>query len=341
VRLAPAAAKRIDASRRALEKVVAKGTLAVRDQDGFGELANVAILDADVRALQLNLLRSHAIGQGPPLRRDEVRGPRSFSGRTRCLWAPRPSDPRDAPLSLANGRSPVTPPVQQIQERASRGSDGRRSSPWQACSPEKDRGPHLVPPERWPWPIAWLLNRFELQGADVRVGDRDVRKLPEPRLDPYASVPSRRPSRGPDGSRRSASRGRGESHGFPLAGHGDHVVEVEDRPSIERMETGAASRFRDIASRGVKGVKRPPAFGCSPCKSCSSGRRDPGRPRNGMWSAVAVKRGPEIVLFDCGEGTQRQFMQSRLSFMQVSRVFLSHFTGTISSACPGWCRACP
>jgi len=41
-------------------------------------------------------------------------------------------------------------------------------------------------------------------------------------------------------------------------------------------------------------------------------------------SAVAVKRGPEIVLFDCGEGTQRQFMQSRLSFMQVSRVFLSH-----------------
>src|SRR5437667_6176004 len=73
VRLAPAAAKRVDASRRALEKVVAKGSLAYGIKTGFGELANVPISDADVRALQLNLLRSHAIGLGPPLRRDEVR----------------------------------------------------------------------------------------------------------------------------------------------------------------------------------------------------------------------------------------------------------------------------
>ena len=73
VRLAPAAAKRVDASRRALEKVVAKGAPAYGIKTGFGELANVAISDADVRALQINLLRSHAVGQGPPLRRDEVR----------------------------------------------------------------------------------------------------------------------------------------------------------------------------------------------------------------------------------------------------------------------------
>src|SRR5207245_3094926 len=33
----------------------------------------VEIADAAVRTLQLNLLRSHAIGQGPLLRRDEVR----------------------------------------------------------------------------------------------------------------------------------------------------------------------------------------------------------------------------------------------------------------------------
>jgi len=73
VRLAPAAAKHVDASRRALEKVVAKGALAYGIKTGFGELANVAISDADVRALQINLLRSHAVGQGPPLRQDEVR----------------------------------------------------------------------------------------------------------------------------------------------------------------------------------------------------------------------------------------------------------------------------
>jgi histidine ammonia-lyase len=73
VRLAPDATKRVDASRRALDKVVARGGLAYGIKTGFGELANVAIPDADVRALQLNLLRSHAIGQGPPLRREEVR----------------------------------------------------------------------------------------------------------------------------------------------------------------------------------------------------------------------------------------------------------------------------
>ena len=52
-------------------------------------------------------------------------------------------------------------------------------------------------------------------------------------------------------------------------------------------------------------------------------------------SAVAVKRGPEIVLFDCGEGTQRQFMQSAFSYMQVSRVFISHFHGDHFLGLPG------
>jgi ribonuclease Z len=52
-------------------------------------------------------------------------------------------------------------------------------------------------------------------------------------------------------------------------------------------------------------------------------------------SAVAVKRGPEIVLFDCGEGTQRQFMQSPMSYMQVARVFISHFHGDHFLGLPG------
>jgi len=73
VRLAPEAARRVDASRKALDRIVASGAVAYGIKTGFGELANVTIPDADVRALQLNLVRSHAVGQGEPLRTDEVR----------------------------------------------------------------------------------------------------------------------------------------------------------------------------------------------------------------------------------------------------------------------------
>ena len=52
-------------------------------------------------------------------------------------------------------------------------------------------------------------------------------------------------------------------------------------------------------------------------------------------SAVALKRGPEVILFDCGEGTQRQFMLSPMSFMQVGRIFVTHFHGDHFLGIPG------
>jgi ribonuclease Z len=51
--------------------------------------------------------------------------------------------------------------------------------------------------------------------------------------------------------------------------------------------------------------------------------------------AIAIKRGGEIILMDCGEGTQRQFMLSKLSFMQVSKVLISHFHGDHFLGLPG------
>ncbi|MFQ5837903.1 MAG: ribonuclease Z [Thermoplasmata archaeon] len=51
--------------------------------------------------------------------------------------------------------------------------------------------------------------------------------------------------------------------------------------------------------------------------------------------AIAIKRGGEIILMDCGEGTQRQFMLSKLSFMQVSKILLTHFHGDHFLGLPG------
>jgi ribonuclease Z len=43
--------------------------------------------------------------------------------------------------------------------------------------------------------------------------------------------------------------------------------------------------------------------------------------------AVAIRHGSEMLLFDCGEGTQRQFMRSAFSFMKLDRIFISHLHG--------------
>lgn len=52
-------------------------------------------------------------------------------------------------------------------------------------------------------------------------------------------------------------------------------------------------------------------------------------------SAIALDLDSEIVLLDCGEGTQRQFFQSSQSFMKVRRVFLTHFHGDHFLGLPG------
>ncbi len=65
--VAPAARKRVEKARRALESLMATGATIYGVNTGFGKLSNQRIEPDEVLALQENLLRSHAVGMGPLL----------------------------------------------------------------------------------------------------------------------------------------------------------------------------------------------------------------------------------------------------------------------------------
>jgi histidine ammonia-lyase len=65
---------RIAAGRAVVERALANGSAVYGVTTGFGRLANVRIAPEDAAQLQVNLVRSHAVGAGPPLPREVVRG---------------------------------------------------------------------------------------------------------------------------------------------------------------------------------------------------------------------------------------------------------------------------
>jgi histidine ammonia-lyase len=66
--------ERLTAARGVIEAALADGRAVYGVTTGFGHLASVQIAPADAAQLQLNLVRSHAVGSGPPLGADVVRG---------------------------------------------------------------------------------------------------------------------------------------------------------------------------------------------------------------------------------------------------------------------------
>ncbi len=73
VALTQDAVKSMKASRAVVDRVVASGAAAYGINTGFGKLASVRISSEQVRQLQVNLVRSHASGVGPPLTEPETR----------------------------------------------------------------------------------------------------------------------------------------------------------------------------------------------------------------------------------------------------------------------------
>ncbi|UCE80350.1 MAG: ribonuclease Z [Methanobacteriota archaeon] len=59
----------------------------------------------------------------------------------------------------------------------------------------------------------------------------------------------------------------------------------------------------------------------------------PSKERN--VTSIAVQVGPDVVMFDCGEGTQRQLMYSPVSFMRIRSIFLTHLHADHFLGLPG------
>jgi histidine ammonia-lyase len=73
VSLSAAARARVEAARALVERIVAEERVVYGVNTGFGKLSDYTIPPDELRALQLNLVRSHACGVGVPLAREEAR----------------------------------------------------------------------------------------------------------------------------------------------------------------------------------------------------------------------------------------------------------------------------
>ena len=111
VRLAASARGRMEASRGAVERIVAESRVVYSVNTGFGKLSDVTVPADELRELQLNLVRSHACGVGPPLSEEETRAmmllranvlAKGFSGA-------RPAVAETLLAMLGRGVSPVIP----------------------------------------------------------------------------------------------------------------------------------------------------------------------------------------------------------------------------------------
>ncbi len=74
VKLAKSTIQGIRSSREVIERALKEGRVVYGVNTGFGDLAEESIDNNDILQLQVNLIRSHSAGVGPPFSREIVRG---------------------------------------------------------------------------------------------------------------------------------------------------------------------------------------------------------------------------------------------------------------------------
>ena len=105
--------------------------------------------------------------------------------------------------------------------------------------------------------------------------------------------------------------------------HGTLVVRgARARPSVAAEPRTVAGRSRRRIERHGPRRRLPRHVRLAP-----TAQRAP--------SALLVRRGGERLLFDCGEGTQRQLMRSAVGLIELEEIFLTHFHADHYLGLPG------
>ncbi|HEV2863369.1 MAG TPA: histidine ammonia-lyase [Pyrinomonadaceae bacterium] len=120
VRLGAAARARMEASRAAVERIISESRVVYGVNTGFGKLSDVTVPPDELRALQVNLVRSHACGVGPALSEEETRALMLLRANVlaKGLSGARPVVAETLLRMLARGVVPVIP------EKGSVGASG-------------------------------------------------------------------------------------------------------------------------------------------------------------------------------------------------------------------------
>src|ERR1017187_76876 len=111
LQIAPSAIAQMDASRDVVRRVAEDPLPVYGINTGFGKLCEVRISNGELARLQLNLVRSHACGLGPPLSEPETRVIMALRANTLALGysGVRPVVAQTLALLLNRGVHPVIP----------------------------------------------------------------------------------------------------------------------------------------------------------------------------------------------------------------------------------------